>query len=746
MMRTLFLLGVAAACVAAPQVALAQANPAGAGDDAERPQAETDTPAEDDAPPSVEAAQSTTQRTGQLEAIVVTGRKRSRGEELQRVPVAITALSAAQLQQGTTRDLVDIGQSIPSASLQSSAQRGVQNFSIRGTGISGTTPSDEPAVGIFQDGVYWGSNYGALNELVDLEGVEILRGPQGTLFGRNVTGGAVAVRSARPSEDPYYRVTLGVDNGPGVEGSAVANGRLADGLAGRVALLSRATDGLFRNITTDSSFGKRYVRLVRPSVKWEASPAFDVTLLGEYYEANGDPVAVRGISPRTIGAVPNLAEQAGFVTSDDFSELQVGDRGDSRVKVYFAMAEANWQIGPGTLTSITGYRKVQSRNLTDFDGFPVNGFLQLVVNDQHQISEELRYAADVSDWLGFTAGVYYFDQSLDFAESRDLSNGATRVGTRSELENSSYAAFAEADVRPIEGLTVTLGARYTHEEKEALSAPFGSCPFDLDDPCTLGSVPTYEDENFSPKIGLAYQIDDGKLIYGSYTQGYRSGGYSLRGTPLGAPYGAETVEAWEAGLKTEWLDRRLRFNIAGYYNEFADLQRNVLGVDPVLGVVQSVFNAADATIKGIEVELVALPMTGLTLSGSYGYTDASYETFEGFADPESLEFVRVPKHNGNASIDYEHPLANGGKLGFHLGAAYTGKYYFDDPNLLSQDDYWLFDAKLFYGITEQLTLELYGRNLTDTEYNVWGSSLGVLGENRFPGDPRSYGVRLAFTY
>jgi iron complex outermembrane recepter protein len=640
---------------------------------------------------------------------------------------------------------VDVGRLTPNASLQSTSQRGVQNFSIRGTGVSGTSPSDEPAVGIFQDGVYWGSNYGALNELLDVEGVEIFRGPQGTLFGRNVTGGAVTVRSARPSQTPYHRVTLGISNGLGLDASAVINEPLGDNVAARIAVLSRASDGIFKNIQTGSDYGKTYVSLIRPSVKFSLSPDFDLTLLGEYYQAHGDPVPVRGISPRTIGASANLAERAGFRTSPDFSEIQVGDRGLTDVDVYFGMGEINWSFGPGTLTSITGYRKVRARNQTDYDGFPVDGFLQFVGVNQDQVSQELRYAADLSDWLSFTAGAYYFDQKFEYFETRDLSNHAILTASRSFLDNSSYAFFAETDIRPTREVTLTLGGRYTHETKSPRTAPFGACNFALTN-CTYFTRPDYEGGNFSPKIGISFEAHENILLFGSWTRGFRSGGFSLRGTPLGAPYDAETVDAYEAGIKTDLLDRRVRFNVSGFYNKFNDLQRTVLGVDPVLGVVQSVFNAAAATVKGIEGELTVIPVTGLTLAGNYGYTDAQYDRFEGVANFAAIQFVRVPKQTATIMADYETEFSSGDKIALHAGGAYTGRYYFDDPNLLSQPGYWLFDASVTYTLNSNLAITAYSRNLTDTKYNVWGSTLGALGENRFPGDPRTYGLRLSYTF
>lgn len=699
------------------------------------------------AAPEAAAQQARTREAGdQVEDIVVLGRKRSHAEELQRVPLSITALGPAQLERSTVRDIVDVGRLTPNASLQSSAQRGVQNFSIRGTGVSGTTPSDEPAVGIFQDGVYWGSNYGALNELLDVEGVEILRGPQGTLFGRNVTGGAVTVRSARPSQKAYHSVTLGISNGLGIDASAVYNEPLGENVAFRIAASSRVNNGLFTNIAADDrSYGKQYVTLVRPSIRWAPSADFDVTLLGEYYHVDGDPMPVRGISPHTVGAAPNLAEIAGFRSSPDYSEVQVTDTDFANVDIYFGMAEINWRIGPGTLTSITGYREVRSRNQADFDGFPVLGFVQYVGIDQHQFSEELRYAADVAPWLSFTAGAYYFDQRFSYFEKRDINNHATRTATRSFLRNTSYAFFAEADIKPFESVTLTLGGRYTHETKDPQTAPFGACTFDLVT-CTYQTRPSYEGGNFSPKVGLSYEVNSNILLFGSWTRGFRSGGFSLRGTALGAPYEAETVNAFEAGFKTDLLDRRVRFNVSGFFNKFNNLQRTVIGVDPVLGTVQSVFNAASATIKGVEAELTVIPTSGVTLTGNYGFTDARYDRFAGFANFRSLQFVRVPRHTINLMADYETRLANGDRLSFHAGTAYMSRTYFDDPNFLTQKPFWLVDANITYTLRNDLSFTLFSRNLTNTQYATYGANLGVFGENRFPGDPRTYGGRISFKF
>lgn len=678
-----------------------------------------------------------------IASIVVTGRKRAKAEELQKTPLAITALSAEQLQSPTFKTLVDIGRTTPNAALQPSAQRGVQNFTIRGMGLSGTTVSDEPTVGIFQDGVYWGSNYGALGDTFDLEGLEIFRGPQGTLFGRNVTGGAVTIRSARPTSTPSARLMAGIGNGMMAEGSVMVNGPIGEDLDGRIAVLGRFNNGLYRNVTNNSSYGENNTVIIRPSLRWQASSNLDITVLGELYKLYGDPMVTRGISPTTIpGGARTAAELAGFTSPSNFFATNPGSPGFNVVNVYFGMLEANWQIGPGVLTSITGYRKVRSRNDYDADGFPPMSFSQFVANDQNQWSTELRYAADISDWLSGTVGLYYFDQNVDYLESRILSGGASRVGAGAQLENESYAAFAEVDITPVEALTITLGARYTHETKDAAAAAFGQCTFDLTT-CNYQVATPYKANDFSPKIGVSYQITPEVLAFGSFTRGFRSGGYSLRGTALGAPYEAETVEAFEAGLKTDLFDRRVRLNATVFHNKFSNLQRTVLGVDPILGVVQSVFNAADATIKGAELELIVAPTQGLTLSGSYGYTDPAYKSFQGFANPRSLRFVRVPKHTASASVDYNSDVGSS-RIALHAGLTYTSRYFFNDANTptLEQGGYVLGDASIAWTLPQDVTISLYSRNLFNKEYAIWGSTLGALGQNIFPGEPRTFGIRV----
>lgn len=684
------------------------------------------------------------EQESQLDDIIVTSRKRAAGEVLQETPVAATAFGAQQLEEAGVEDLTDVGRLAPSVTFQPSSQRGVQNFAIRGMGVSGTTPSDEPAVGVFQDGVYWGSNYGALNDLFDMESVEILRGPQGTLFGRNVTGGAVNVRSGRPSFTPSGEFTAGAGSHGMMEASGVVTGPLiGDKLAGRMAVLARTLDGYFTRTQTGDDYGTSDSFVIRPSLTFTPTDTFEITGLFEFYSDVGDPTVVRGIAPCTIPAcAPSLPTREGYVTPRDFYSVSPNEPGSSDVEVRLSVVEANWEIFGGVLTSVTGWRDVSTRVLTDFDGTPSAGFLQQIAQDQDQFSTELRFAAEMNSFLSYTIGLYYFDQNFDFRERRSLNNNATNIATRSNLANDSFAVFADADFNLTDRLTVTAGVRYTEETKTARAAPFGRCSLDFIT-CTFSSEFDTSDENVSPRISVSYDIADNQLVYASATRGFRSGGFSLRGTVLIEPYQAEEVTAYELGYKGDLLNNRLRFNAAVYNNTYENLQRTVLGVSATQGVIQAVFNAAEATVQGVELETTVIVTDEFEINASYGYTDAQYDSFLGVANPGQRKFVRIPESTFAITGRYERTLANGGNIVARASAQYTGEYFYDDPNLLRQEAYTLIDANIAYTTPSGAwTATLWGKNLTEEEYSPWGSTLGALGENRFPAPPRTFGVRL----
>jgi iron complex outermembrane recepter protein len=690
-------------------------------------------------------------KASQLEEVVVTARKRAQSEVLQDTPITAAAFTSDQLSNTASVNLSDVGRLTPNVSFQPSNQQGQQNFEVRGIGVSGSTAADEPAVGVFQDGVYIANKSGSVTELFDLESVQVLLGPQGTLFGRNVTGGAVVVESRQPTFTESEHVGFGYGNGNTVEAQTVLNGPLpgAGGIAaGRLAVLYRDTDGLYKDGNTGGAYGADRTWLIRPSLLLRPTDDLDILIRGEWYSIHGDADATRGIVPSTVAGAPVSEEQkAGYVMPRDYYTITTNPSYTNQ-DIYSATVEFDYKLAGGVLTSITGYRSLKVDLLQDFDGTPLAIFSTGAHTRQHQVSTELRYARKVGEFMSFTAGAYYFDQAFNEYDRRTLDFGATNLATYAKLkDDNSFAGFAEADFNLVEDLTLTLGGRYTTETKVAQLAPYGQCSFDWSN-CTFGAEKSATYTNFSPKGVLSYHIEENNLVYGSVSQGFRAGGYSLS-VPgqLASPYLPEKVTQYEVGTKNEFLSHRLRVNLSAYYSDYTNIQRVVVAADPTIGIVTSTFNAAKAKIYGGEVTVNAQVTDWLRLDGVYGLTHARYDQFLGVADPGMLRFARVPADTGSFSATVTHHFADGGQIEALGAISYTSKYFFDDLNTQYQNAYHLIDSTLTYRpASRKYSISLYGRNLANTEYANWGSFLGVRGQNQFLGTPRSFGFRVGYDF
>ena len=467
-----------------------------------------------------------------MEEIVVVSRKRASAERLQDVPVAATVFGRSKMEAIFAEDLEDLGDLSPNVEVENAGTRsGVANIFIRGMGATGSVPTDEPTVGIIQDGVFWGVNYGGLLDSYDLESVEILRGPQGTLFGRNVTAGAFNIRSARPSGEFGYgaKLTVGNYDRRDVAGFLEAP-ILDDKLAVRVALQRKQREGFVENLNTgNDNFGDVETTMIRGVLEFTPTENLDVTFIAEDYSVSGDAAATY---------LFNDPGRRKFTT-------QQGIEGENEGDVSFGMLEANLNLGHGLLTSITGYRTVDTEDLVDIDAADAPIFSQLTrLEDQEQVSQEIRYASTFSDRYEFTIGAYYFDQSWDFTEQR---NSIVNVNTKAKLDHSSMAIFADVDYNLTDKLVLNLGGRFTKEEKTAATAAFGPplapgaavtpgfCDPDADIimNCIFGPEESEEWTNFAPKLSLSYSLNQDSLVYGLLTRGFRSGRLRNAGQPLG---------------------------------------------------------------------------------------------------------------------------------------------------------------------------------------------------------------------
>ena len=741
-----------------------------------------------------------------IDEIVVTSQKRAAGLSVQDIATSVTAVNAELIDASNAIDLTDVGRLAPNATLHPSATfTAAPNFIIRGVGVSGTTRSLDPAVGTIVDGVYLGYPIGANLDMFDRESVEILRGPQGTLIGRNVTGGAIVVRTARPSGEFGGKVNLVVGDYDRLDVSASIEAPLVEGkVSAKVAFISRSRDGYWEdnnggtvvpaaNVVGDfdlagtgASGTKPDVDLtiVRPMLYFTPSDNLDITLMAEFLRNKGGSANTRNfVDPN---APVRRSQAYGYTPPNDPYEINHNLMGGSDLETETFIAEFNYQTQNGKLTGIASYRELEFTSSTDFDGTPFTIFhFPDNLETQDQTTMELRYAANVSDKLSYVVGVSTFEQEF-FVGERRLIGTLDRSGV-TEIEHEMLGIFAELDYMITDQLKLTLGGRYSDEEKDVLFNAIGSCNLDFS-ACPGRSAGTSPDTLYSddfgleqsgsyddttPKVALTYIVNDDVNVYASYTEGFRSGAFDARARTidsfLNSRPGPETVESIEIGLKSLLNDGRLLLNIAIFQSDYTDIQK--LALEPCAGGVnaacptgfaQRLINAAEASIDGIEIETKAYVTDSLILEGSLGYVDASYDSFLGFdadgtpgydptTDPAAaaaLPFERVPELTYTVAAGYNVPLASGSELDFRVSYAYSDEFSNNATNTpyIATDSHGLLDASVSYTReSDGLKVTVFGRNITDEEYHDFALDNGLT-TGTWGGAPSTYGVKAAYSF
>lgn len=727
-----------------------------------------------------------------LEEVLVTAQKKSDAEAVQDVPIAISAFSGRKIEAMFAVDLTDIGFTAPNVQLSPQGTvPGTANFSIRGWGTTGQSiPSSDPAVGVVQDGVAFGTIYGVMTDVFDLESVEVLRGPQGTLFGRNVSAGAVVVRTTRPDHE---QATGRVQAGAGAYGlreiNALYTAPLNDNWAGKVSVLARDQDGMWDNVALGGQQGARESLVIRPAVSY-LGDGFSFSAIAEYGEMDGDGMSGRNFLCVGVPAI-GLSDCDPFAANldpYDVAETRQTTRGANSMEWAGLTLESVWDLWGGSLTAILGYRQFEQSVWGDIDGAPNTIRFQFGPGtgfDQDQQSLELRWSGNLNERWDLTTGVNLFLQDYTYDERRLLID-ALDSRASSDIEHLTAGVFAQADYALSDSWTLTLGGRFSHEEKDAgigvigdpngvgncrpLVGPNfgGSDVISESSPASLSDCrPAFLDEqswsDFTPKVGLAWTVNDSLMAYASYSRGFRSGGYNVRfsdttfvtrpdnpgSTP--GPYDEEVVDAFEIGFKSDLPDGRGRFNAAVFINEYDGMQ---LSANNQSGV-QSIFNAAKATMQGFELEGVFAITDQLTVEASYGYVDAAYDeadflvrTFGPDTDVGDFLLQMVSEQTWFIAATYDHDLGDAGSLNWRASYNYADEAAADNFNFLLLDDYGLFDASVTYtSPDENLTVALYGRNLSDEVYFNFGFDNTSIGsKTMWLSPPRTWGVRLTYGF
>lgn len=715
-----------------------------------------------------------------LEEIVVTSQKRATSLDVQKVPTAISVFSGEALEESFAVDLTDVGRMAPNVQLNpAGTYPGFANFFIRGIGVSNTTRSQDPAVGTFLDGIYVGFGPSSIAETFDVQSVEVLRGPQGTLFGKNVTGGAVSVTSRRPGNDfgGYTKVQIG--NYGSIKITGAVDLPLSDNVAVRLAATSRSRDGYFDNLETGDTKPESDVKIIRPTLVWTPTDRTSIAVIGEYYRSEGGSSASQNldsrVNPRVAG--PAVVQRVfDYAPPGDKYDIRHNTQGYVDAEAKMLVVDGSYDADHGVFTVITGAREVSYDSSTDFDGSPHTVFhFPDNKEDQEQFSFEARYASKFSSTVDFTTGVFYFTQEYDVGERREFFVGGTpqnpmiwqQVGL-GEADDQSVAVFGEASWHISDSLSLLLGGRWTKEEKEILFCPFS---FDATVFSSLSmsdcANPVSKDEDwtsFSPKVGLDWHIAEQMFGYLSWSTGFRSGAFNIRARLPEAigPVDEEEVNTWEAGLKSTLLDGKMRFNVALFHSSYDDIQRTISDTVIVNGspaVTQVLRNAAEASISGIELESSLILTETLAADFTVGYLNAEYDRFPGIdadrnglyepaidnAAAEKLDFERVPEFEYTLGLEHRFGIGTSGELLSRLAYQWRDDHFVDTLNSpsVAVDSYGLLDASMTYSdFADGWSIAVFGRNLTDEEFHDFGYDGGTH-RAVWGGVPRTYGMEMS---
>ncbi|MFF7063844.1 TonB-dependent receptor domain-containing protein [Pseudomonas sp. NPDC008258] len=718
------------------------------------------------------AANEDTKNEPALETVTVTAQHRE--QTLQEVPVAVSAIKGTSITADGVRSMGDITTFVPNASAKNPDGDGRPRWYIRGLGTGDTGAATVFPVGIYADDVYLNAPVAGGGPLFDLERIEILRGPQGTLYGKNTTAGAVNVISKKPTfdTDGYGTVGFGSKNERIVTG-AVGGALVDEKLAGRVALYSEERDGFQNNDFDGNTYGDVNKKAIRLQFLAQLNPDLDALLKLHSRQFKGD--GSNGSLP--VGRYYNVGYERPH--GRDIS-LNVNE--DYRLDHDGASLTFNWYLGDYTLTSISAYDYIRNKSTSDADYTPyeVNG-ASITDNSYRQWSQELRLASPEDRPLHWLAGAHYFHEDLDSSAQRIVTPGPTPNGTGSnqvgttalrdmgyDHRTDSYALFGNLTYDFTDAFSVTGGLRWTQEKKDIdldlvqLTRATANGPL-----IPLGGVGTngnrQEDktwEAWTYDLTPEYRINDNLRVFFRYAHGFRSGGFNTGlSTSLAqlTTVDPEELDAYELGLKSEWFDRRLTVNANLFYYDYSDIQVNLLTVNN--GVLTTALtNGAKGKVKGAELEIEGQPTDRLHLRAAVSFLDTEYTDFKNTnpttgavtGDYSGNSFVRSPRNVVSLGADYTIPLEVGGKLVAGGDVSFRDKEYFladrqsSADATLSQPHYTLANARLsWFSHDDKLSVTGFVNNLTDRRYQVHGRPNGTAGQYVITyGDPRTVGLSV----
>lgn len=715
-----------------------------------------------------------------LEEVIVTAQKRE--ESLQDAPISITAFNENALEAQGITAIDDLQGKVPSLNLTPfPTQYTSLRLFIRGVGASDIQVTQDPAVGVYIDQIYIGRSTGLALELADLAQIEVLRGPQGTLFGRNSIGGAINMTTKKPVVgETEFKQLISVGDRSLFKSKTSGNIALGENLALRAVYLYKSQDGWVKNDGPGRDFLDGKDKGGKLDFLWEkdnfsARYAYDfarsefVSPVSQAIEASDSPLAALTQVPVFPDRLDRLATKEPMLPSNTDIDGHA--------------LTLEYSFDNMTFKSITAFRDFEYFEFTNLESGSQSPSLVLSGNGavnltgtrnrlgQEQFSQEFQLLGDLNDNFNYVLGMYYFHESAEDTAAR-VSNVIVpqpTLRTRFEIENEAYALFAQGDWVPNildNRLTITTGVRYTVDERVA-QASVSNDP----DPQNLSFdvKPDHDFDNISYTLVANYAATDEMNVYLKYATGYKAGGYNIRASNAASyvtGFDEEELVTWELGLKSEFFDRRMRLNGALYYTDYDDIQLNLADVSTPDDVRDTnVFNAGKAEIMGVELDVEALLTEGLTAKLSYAYQDADFKEVVDPNDPtlSAADFVfsNSPEHQYTLSMDYQRSLSVG-----EFSASVN--YYWVDDRFDTQrtleaesgqsliDSYSLLDARV--GVSDiamgklagSLSVSLWGKNLADEDYFTAAPTIlqpaGAYNKAVTWGEPRSYGVDVVYEF
>lgn len=699
---------------------------------------------------------------GVLEEIVVTAQKRA--ENLQDVPLAISAFSETAIRRVGASTLADLAHVAPSVSFAGGNRRTTGVVTIRGVGGWSRNPGVNARASVYIDGVFVGRSSAFDQDLQQVTGVEILRGPQGTLMGKNSISGAVNINTAKPDENFEASIGADVGNFSLLKLQSRISGALSDSVFGSLAFTSHDQDGFTDNVFLGTDINNTDRIAARGKLRILPSDNFDLILALDFLEEDGRGGNGEGI--RQDSGIGLGFGQLSVSTAPNPREADHDAAESEKREIWGASLTADYTFGNNnTFTSISAYREVEWANVNEEDYTSLFIGMSFFDEQTAQVTQEFRITSPQNNRFDYVAGLYLFDQDINTAR-RGVFSGlffgrppgqAETIPTFVDVESVGWAAYLHANYDVTDSLEISAGFRYSDERKDIeffVPNPTGFAGV-LD---MTGQPPyrdKYEADYLTPKLGINYRINNDIMVYGSYSEGFTSGGHNVDfiQTLEELPFREETAKSYELGLKSTLFDEKTRLNVALFDTIFEDFQVfQFQQLTPTVSRI-AISNAAEATTNGVEIDLTILPIDGLTLIANAAFIDASFDDFQecnSGVDCTGNHLPFAPEVAYFLSAQFEFSAGALGDVYLRADYTYTGDQFThaeNAPITSSLDSYDSYDARI--GIVSsdgKVELAIWGKNLADSvdlrwrDVNFFGAERG-----RYV-SPLTYGISANYNF